>query len=244
MTPPRGEEFHRAASFRLDITLHHSAEITSIEAKEAQIMDDKVPELASSSEEALGGLIFGMTPTELTIYATLVLAITAVLTLFFVFVQIRQQTRQAKASFLFSLDTMWESNEFAVARADFFTLRRDTEKQVERDNKEKPAQQVETLLAEEFSQKLYEMRDADTERYLRLLKLCGFFETAGLLVRQDYVSAYDIIGLYGGSIQRLFEVMDTHLQKRREEPGMPKGYFEHFRYLAQITKSGGWDWIE
>lgn len=199
-------------------------------------MSNKVPELAASSEEALEDLMFGMAPTELSIYAALVLAIAAVLTLFFAFVQIRQQTRQAKASFLFDLDTMWESTEFAVARADFFTLRRETEKQVEEDNKEKPAQQVILLLAEEFSQKLYNMRDEDTERYLGLLKLCGFFETAGLLVRRNYVSADDIIGLYGGSIRRLFEVMDIHLQKRREEPGMPAGYFEHFRYLAQKTK--------
>ena len=154
-----------------------------------------------------------MALTELSIFATLVLAIAAVVTLVFMFVQIRQQTRQAKASFLFNLDTMWESAEFAAARADFFTLRREIEKQVEDDNEEKPAQQVQLILDEVFSQKLHKMRDKDTKRYLRLLKLCGFFETAGLLVRLDYVSAEDIIGLYGGSIERLYEVMGTHTCK-------------------------------
>ena len=168
--------------------------------------------------------------------ATLLLALAAVVGLWFTFYQVRRYSIQGKASFLFDLDQMFEGPDFTKTRAAFTLLRSEIEKNIDAVHGHQAAEGKARLIRDEFSRRLYTMRQDAPEDYLHILKLCGFFETVGLLVERDYVALKDIVGLYGGSIVRVEEALRTHLEQRMEEPGMPDGYFEHFRSLATKTR--------
>lgn len=168
--------------------------------------------------------------------ATLLLALAAVIGLWFTFYQVRRYSIQGKASFLFNLDQMFEGPDFTKTRVAFSLLRTEIEKNIEAGHGHEAAEGKARLLREEFSRRLYTMRQDAPEDYLHIMKLCGFFETVGLLVERDYVALEDIVGLYGGSIVRAEEVLRTHLEKRIEEPDMPDGYFENFRSLVAKTR--------
>lgn len=148
----------------------------------------------------------------------------------------QQSVRLAKAAFLFELDRMYESTEFANARAEFFHLHEKIKEQIKSSHQHQTEEAKDNALREEISRRLYVMRSDDKEPYLKFLKLCGFFETVGLLERQGYVSLNDIVGLYGGSIDRLERALRAHIKNRAEEPDMPEGYMEHFLSLAQKTR--------
>ena len=141
---------------------------------------------------------------------------------------------QAKATFLFELDKMWESTEFAAARVAFETLRADVEQWAETNHKHRDAVGRLQAMREEFSVRLFQLQKQNLAEYARLMRLCGFFETAGMLIKSRYVREGDILELYGGALIRLGETFGAHLRNRAEE--LPKGYMENFIRLADAAE--------
>ena len=143
--------------------------------------------------------------------------------------------RRARAAIIHDLDRLWESVEFSDPRTEFLKLRREIETFVNSkdDYKHFDESRKTDAFREEGSRCLHDMRDADEARYLKILKLPGFFETIGLLVERDLMRLDDVLDLYGGAIIQLHDVVEMHVSARAGETGIPPGYFEHFRSLAE-----------
>lgn len=149
--------------------------------------------------------------------------------------QLKAIKRQAQATFLFELDKMWESQEFAEARTRFEKLRKDAEDEVRNLHPSLDAGSREREIQKTVSATLEGLRHSNMAEYVFIMKLCGFYETAGMLVKRQYVDFADIYGLYGGSILRLYSTAEIHINKRAEEMPQP-GYLEHFITLADRSK--------
>lgn len=145
--------------------------------------------------------------------------------------QVAAIKRQGKATFLFELDKMWESKEFAGARTKFDKLRKAVEDWCDQNHAYLDGTGKEERIRERMAEVMSKLREENLEEYTDIMKLCGFYETAGMLVERGYVAFEDIYGLYGGSIVRLYSCMRTHIAKRAE--GMPPGYLEYFLKLAK-----------
>lgn len=146
------------------------------------------------------------------------------------------RARRARAATIFDFDRLWESLEFNDSRTAFHKLRREVESFVNDNDEYKHLDESGKInaLREECSRRLYEMRDADEARYLKIMKLPGFFETIGFLVERDLMQLDDILDLYGGALIQLHDVTGIHISSRsKEDIGMSAGYFEHFRSLAK-----------
>jgi len=142
----------------------------------------------------------------------------------------QRQADLAKATFLFDLDKLWESTQFAGARVAFEKLRADTEEHLRGHNGDQHLSKEDRLTLE-FSKRLYELKSQEMNGYTSLMSLCGFFETAGMLVDKGYVNLRDVDSLYGGTVLRLHETFAKHIEKRAEE--FPPGYLENFLLLAK-----------
>lgn|GEM_PF-4026336 len=145
--------------------------------------------------------------------------------------QLQSSNLQMKATFLFELDKMFESEPVAKARTSFVTLWKEVEDHVKNTHPHQETPAREASISEEFSKRLYDLREGNLEAYTRLMTLCGFFETAGMLVHRGYTNKADIEGLYDGSIHHIYTAMKRHIQRRQEE--MPPGFYENFRRLAE-----------
>ena len=146
------------------------------------------------------------------------------------------RARRARAATIFDFDRLWESLEFSDSRTAFHKLRREVVSFVNNNDKYKHLDESGKIdaLREECSRRLYEMRDADEARYLKIMKLPGFFETLGFLVERDSMQLDDILDLYGGALIQLHDVVGIHISSRsKEDIGMPSGYFKYFQSLAK-----------
>jgi hypothetical protein len=171
------------------------------------------------------------------------LFLVAVIGLLFTYFQLRSLKRQAKATFLFELDKMWESSEFATARSRSEALRKDARTFVEQKHDGLDAAGKEIKIGEFIATEMARLRNEKTEDYVFLMKLCGFFETAGMLVHRRYAAFRDIDGLYRISILELYSEMQTHIRMRAETMPRDRGdeYLVHFRRLARrCRRRGAW----
>jgi hypothetical protein len=145
------------------------------------------------------------------------------------------RTAQMKATFLFELDKMFESEVLVKARSGFAVLQLDVEDHVRNTSPHLSSVEKSDLMSEEFAKRLHELRSQQLQTYLELMGLCGFFETAGMLIAKNYIDRDDILELYDGAIANLFMATRRHIEKRQEE--MPPGYLENFKKLAEGISS-------
>jgi hypothetical protein len=75
------------------------------------------------------------------------------------------------------------------------------------------------------------MRKTDFPRYFRLYKICGFFETVGLVARTGYVPLDDVLNLLGGSVLEAGRAFRPHIDSTLRQAGADHRMFEHFLWL-------------
>ena len=101
--------------------------------------------------------------------------------------------QQAQANSLLSLEQRWNSDQVREARKCLVglasQLRQEVFKEHNHLNDDAAMQKVQSRFTDELS-KL--MKEDLTGRYVVVLRVFGFFETVGLLVRRGYVSIEDI----------------------------------------------------
>jgi hypothetical protein len=69
------------------------------------------------------------------------------------------------------------------------------------------------------------------------MSICGFFETAGLMVKRGYVPAEDLINLFGGPLGIVSTCYRAHIQERQKETGVLAGLYEHALELGAVVRS-------
>jgi hypothetical protein len=67
------------------------------------------------------------------------------------------------------------------------------------------------------------MRENEPEDYLKLMSLCGFFETVGTMVKLEYIDKSAILNIYEGAIMSVGNCFREHIDQRQKEYGMPEG---------------------
>lgn len=142
--------------------------------------------------------------------------------------------RIAKAAFLFMLDELYEGPIFSKSRKLFIDLLGEVEVEIKANCGYLPANERRVRKHEMFSQKLHQKKTDQNSQYIMIMKLCSFFETLGLFVKNGYVTQEEAIDLYGTAIVMTFNLCKTHIDSRREEDGgTNKTYMENFEFLAR-----------
>jgi hypothetical protein len=144
----------------------------------------------------------------------------------------------ARATFLLELDRRWDSETMTAARLFLTTIREAAAKEVAEKFPTQNDGVKERHIAELVYAKLNELHTTESPDYQKLLSICGFFETAGLMVKLGHVSTEEIMGLFRGPITVVDRCFRSHIQHRQNETGVPDGLFEHALYLCdQLPKS-------
>lgn len=79
------------------------------------------------------------------------------------------------------------------------------------------------------------MRTNAPRRQLRLLQVCGFFETVGYVTSTGYITIDDVYNLLGGSILTAARVFLPYIDLLVAQGEHPK-LFENFRWLVNQVK--------
>jgi hypothetical protein len=83
--------------------------------------------------------------------------------------------------------------------------------------------------------------ESDPERladYQALLRMLGFFEHVGLMVRHGYVSFEDVDGLLRDPILVVDVLCRGHVEELQRRSNVTPGLYEHFLHLADRTADG------
>ena len=86
------------------------------------------------------------------------------------------------------------------------------------------------------SRALYAMMTAHTIDYVALMRISGFWETMGYLVKNGYITIDAITNLFGGAVVEFDDAFRVHLKRRGDEEGVPEGFYEHALYLADEVR--------
>lgn len=154
-----------------------------------------------------------------------------------------ESAKFARANFLLQLNNVFQSETIIQARAEFKALRDMLEKEIKerQDYDKKTGKEIEDLRKQYFSDHLYKLRnhenDGEKKKYIGLLNLCGFYETAAVLIENKCIGLDELVNLYGGAVVELHEWMEKHIEiekEKYEKRGKP-GYFANFSELAHTV---------
>jgi hypothetical protein len=172
--------------------------------------------------------------------ATVVLAVCAIAALVYSKGQLdqivksnRDAAQTERARFLFNVDEMFENWHFASSRAAFAGEIEGIWTSVRGDYKDAPSNIQTAQFKDRFSKRLFHLMENDTRQYTRLMKLCGFFETLEILIKNGFIDEAHVIDLYRPALVRVADACTDHIQKRREmDPERDRALFENFLALA------------
>ncbi|MGH7842457.1 MAG: hypothetical protein ACREQD_00790 [Candidatus Binataceae bacterium] len=140
----------------------------------------------------------------------------------------RQLELQTRANILLTLDQRWEGAPLSNIRRELQVLIAEAEAAIP--GSPSP-DSLHLLRAPVLTTKLEAMRKADFPKYFRLYKICGFFETVGLVARTGYVPIGDVLNLLGGSVLEAGRAFRPHINSIHHQPGADPKMFEHFLWL-------------
>jgi hypothetical protein len=176
-------------------------------------------------------------------WSQIIVAIVVFATAIFTAIQVRmladaqrQEYKLARAQFLLELDKKWDSTEMWEARTVFTQMVADTTSLVGRQNPMAREEERHTECQRVFAETLATMRTNNYRDYRMLLRMCGFFETAGLMVKKRYASPNDIMALFRGPIIEIDMCFRKHIDDRAREMGVPNGLFENALFLCDLAK--------
>jgi len=143
----------------------------------------------------------------------------------------RNQELQTRAAVLLSLDQRWE-NEMLACRADLETLIVEVKNQAAQMWRGRPENEIREKSADLYADRLGRMADENRQQYMQLLRICGFFETVGCVVRAGYVPAKDVLDLLSVSIASAGMVFQPHINRLLKE-GAPANFYENFLWIVE-----------
>jgi hypothetical protein len=135
---------------------------------------------------------------------------------------------QTRANVLLTLDERWETEPMLSVRRELQLLRLTVESELSRSD---PSSATTFQVPPAFAGKLDQLLAEDFEKYLRLYRIWGFFETVGYAARAGYVPIDEVINLLGGSILETGRLFRPHIQRLKESPTGDPRMYEHFLWL-------------
>lgn len=145
-----------------------------------------------------------------------------------------------KAMFLVDLDHRWEGNEIKEGRAKWLKMREAMIKIVDEKYPNYTAERKRQQRTVECSSYLHTLRSTEPHEYNDIISILGFFETIGYIADKGYVTADEIVDLFGESIREFDFLCWDHIQKRIEEStqeaGVPTKLWEHACNLIVYTR--------
>ncbi len=172
--------------------------------------------------------------------ATVVLAAVAVCALEFAKGQTNAAEKAAKGVFIIDIDKRWESEDMMSTRAEWRRFREEIAKHVADNFAELSDRDKQNKQSEVAAAALHRMHLEDTDRYVHISKLLGFFETTGYTISKGYLHSDDVSDLYGEAILDFDRLCWSHIEKRREDQtkrtGVPTKLWEHARNLILNTR--------
>ncbi|MER9047678.1 hypothetical protein NKH89_10425 [Mesorhizobium sp. M0923] len=146
------------------------------------------------------------------------------------------QLRAMNATLLMELDNRWDSAEMREARRICFEW---TQKINETISGKQFAdqQQRSVAISDEWTKLLRDCRIRDMKEYGKLMGMCGFFETVGLMVKKDYIAASDVIDLLKGPMLAVEMWFGGHIAEREKEMGVANGLYENALNLVKLAKA-------
>ena len=140
---------------------------------------------------------------------------------------------QTRANILLTLDERWETEPMLSVCRELQLLRLTVESELARSD---PGSATMFQVPPAFAAKLDDLLAQDFEKYLRLYRICGFFETVGYVARVGYVPIDDVINLLGGSILETGRLFRPHIQRLKELPTGDPRMYEHFLWLLSTLE--------
>jgi hypothetical protein len=129
---------------------------------------------------------------------------------------IRATVMGTKATMIYDLDRRWEGEMLGV-RAKWTAMRDHITEVVEKKYGNRPLPERHAKMGEECSVYLHDLRSSAPLEYNSIISVIGFFETVGYSVDRNFLSADEIIDLYGESIREFDRLCWDHMQKRIDE---------------------------
>jgi hypothetical protein len=160
-------------------------------------------------------------------WAGVAMPIVTVVVILYARAQLAVIANQAQATLLLNLVDKWNSEEMLASRR-LFRARHSELKQLINDQHRSLNDQECTMKVNESFNSLFEnlyVNDLLGD-YIILMRMMGFFETVGLLVRQKYISIGDVDGLFRGPILQSVAAFELHIKSRQNEKGAPPGLCE------------------
>lgn len=151
--------------------------------------------------------------------------------------QIRQSTKATNARLMLDLDMRWDSPDMQETRRLFGDTNSDLVAIVSNDFPQANDAAREQKVREKWTEHLRNLREQDVQNYTKLMSMCGFFETVGLMVKKNYVSKSDMLDLFEGPIVAIGRCYGGHIEERSKEMGVPKGLYEHALEICENAYS-------
>jgi hypothetical protein len=144
---------------------------------------------------------------------------------------LQKQELQMRATVLLALDERWESASMQEVRGEMEALIRGAKNEA---LDRWPGQReidLRNRSAEIYAAILQDFRINDPERYIRLFRVCGFFETVGYVAKTGYIPVDDVVNLLGVAIVTAGMVFQPHITKLLAEEGAEADLYSCFLWL-------------
>lgn len=145
----------------------------------------------------------------------------------------RQRVRIANAQLLMELDNRWDSIEMLRARSIFNAMKEAISAQVGTNNPRVGDDARKDLVQLAWQAALQAKRTNVPNEYRRLMSICGFFETVGLMVHKDYIMIDDVLELFLGPVVDIERCFGGHIEDLAKEAGVPDGLYRHALILSE-----------
>lgn len=151
----------------------------------------------------------------------------------------REALKFSGATFLLELERRWSSGELLEAREIFQKIWDDLSESIGTDNPRSDDTARRTQLGKKFPRVLRDLRDKEQDKYHKLMRICGFFEIVGVMVKNEHVPLNYVDQFLGGAIMMLDNCFRQHIEDLQKETGRPPGLYEHALYLSdEISRDG------
>jgi hypothetical protein len=138
-------------------------------------------------------------------------ALIAVLASLIAWCQLKIMARHMRAATLLSLDERWESEPLLKVRAELYEIVRKVMHDAGTRWPGLSDGDRRIRIQDDYANELHALRATDPDQYLRVCRICGFFETVGHVSRAGYAPLLDVATLLGGSVQMVGEVFEPGL---------------------------------
>jgi hypothetical protein len=172
----------------------------------------------------------------------IVLTVIAAIASVFAYFQVREarksrdaQLKLMNATLLMELDHRWDAEEMREGRKLIYKTMENIKRQIIKNNQNISHQDQKIMEKEYWIAKLQSFRNRNIDDYTKIMRICGFFETVGVMVQQKYISPNDVISLFKGPILLLDHCFRGHIEARTKEQGVPAGLYEYALKLCDVA---------